>query len=110
MDIAIVDGNIPDHVQVDDVDSYLRVENLPQTLDDSILIKQSRIHLVNVLGDDALEGGSWLFTPSLRGEVICWEPISPISPAGWDMSVTEKTRRALKDFGLTEYEVKAYVA
>ena len=26
------------------------------------------------------------------------------------MSVTEKTRRALKDFGLTEYEVKSYVA
>lgn len=26
------------------------------------------------------------------------------------MSVTERTRRALKDFGLTEYEVKAYVA
>lgn len=26
------------------------------------------------------------------------------------MSVTEKTRRALKDFGLTEYEVKAYVS
>jgi len=27
-----------------------------------------------------------------------------------DMSVSERTRRALKDFGLTEYEVKAYVA
>ncbi len=26
------------------------------------------------------------------------------------MSVTERTRRALKDFGLTEYEVKAYVS
>src|SRR5213592_3506170 len=26
------------------------------------------------------------------------------------MSVSEKTRRALKDFGLTEYEVKAYVS
>src|SRR5712692_8944946 len=26
------------------------------------------------------------------------------------MSVTEKTRRALKDFGLTEYEVKAYTS
>src|SRR2546428_8967342 len=26
------------------------------------------------------------------------------------MMVSEKTRRALKDFGLTEYEVKAYVA
>ncbi len=26
------------------------------------------------------------------------------------MSVSERTRRALKDFGLTEYEVKAYVA
>ncbi len=26
------------------------------------------------------------------------------------MSVSEKTRRALKDFGLTEYEVKTYVA
>src|SRR6267143_2085099 len=26
------------------------------------------------------------------------------------MSVTERTRRALKDFGLTEYEVKAYIA
>ncbi len=26
------------------------------------------------------------------------------------MSVSERTRRALKDFGLTEYEVKAYIA
>src|SRR5256712_8776578 len=26
------------------------------------------------------------------------------------MPVTERTRRALKDFGLTEYEVKAYIA
>src|SRR3989475_3868925 len=26
------------------------------------------------------------------------------------MSVSERTKRALKDFGLTEYEVKAYVA
>ena len=25
-------------------------------------------------------------------------------------SVSDKTRRALKDFGLTEYEVKTYVA
>jgi len=27
-----------------------------------------------------------------------------------DVSVSERTRRALKDFGLTEYEVKAYIA
>jgi len=36
--------------------------------------------------------------------------LTPAPIEDWGMPVSEKTRRALKDFALTEYEVKAYIA
>src|SRR5260370_2116056 len=117
--MAPVYGHVSDHVEIDDAYADLRVKDSSETIDNRGPVDQILFIIQESL--QARGKGRYLLSLSLatnpprRG--ICtvdgaqsYRVASSEFRVGESMSVSEKTRRALKEFGLTDYEAKVYVS